>query len=85
MQTGRLSSPTTSLSGNFTNWESCQWNAGGTIRNDDCQSYNGTSQYPATVVNGGTGHEQAARFELRDGDIPFAGRNALRSVNHPPM
>jgi len=62
----------TFASGAFTAWHSCQWNAGGSIRNDNCQTYNGTSDYSATVANGGTGHEQAARFELRDGDIPFS-------------
>lgn len=56
-------------SGAFTNWNSCQW----TGRNDDCQTYNGTSDYSAAVVNDGPGHPHAARFELRDGDSPFGG------------
>lgn len=56
-------------SGAFTNWGSCQW----TGRNDDCQTYNGTSDYSATVVDDGPGHPDAARFELHDGDSPFLG------------
>lgn len=56
-------------SGDFTMWQSCQW----TGRNDDCQSYNGTADYSAAVVDAGPGHPHAARFELRDGDSPFLG------------
>lgn len=59
-------------SGAFTNWGLCQWNAGGSIRNDNCQTYNGTSDYSATVVSDGA-RPHVARFELRDGDIPFSG------------
>lgn len=58
----------------FTSWASCQWKAGAApIRNDNCLSYNGTSEYSATVVDGGPGHPDVARFELRDGDSPFLG------------
>jgi hypothetical protein len=73
------SSPTTSIiansfeTGNFKGWNSCQWNAGGSIRNDNCQTYSGTGEYPATVVNESAEHPQSARFELRNGDIPFGG------------
>jgi hypothetical protein len=60
-------------SGAFTNWGSCQWKAGATTaRNDDCSTYNGTSEYSATVTSDGGAHPHAARFELRDGDIPFS-------------
>lgn len=63
----------TFASGAFTNWASCQWKAGAAAaRNDDCLSYNGTSQYSATVTSDGAGHPHAARFELRDGDVPFS-------------
>src|SRR5690606_22339915 len=44
-----------------------------TGRNDDCQSYDGTSDYSATVVADGAHHPHASRFELRDGDSPFLG------------
>jgi Polysaccharide lyase len=57
--------------GNFKGWNLCQWNAGGSIRNDNCQTYSGTGEYPATVVNESAEHPQSARFELRNGDIPF--------------
>lgn len=61
-------------SGAFTNWGSCQWKAGAAaIRNDDCSTYNGTSEYSAAVASDGGLHTQAARFELRDGDSPFLG------------
>jgi hypothetical protein len=59
--------------GNFKGWNSCQWNAGGSIRNDNCQTYSGTGEYSATVVNESAEHPQSARFELRNGDIPFGG------------
>lgn len=60
-------------SGAFTNWASCQWKAGAAAaRNDDCLSYNGTSEYSATVTSDGGVHTQAARFEVRDGDVPFS-------------
>jgi hypothetical protein len=78
--TSTLSTPTSSPTsvitnsfetGNFKGWNSCQWNAGGSIRNDNCQTYDGTGEYPATVVNESAEHPQSARFELRNGDIPF--------------
>jgi hypothetical protein len=49
----------------------CQWNAGGSIRNDNCETYSGTGEYSASVVNESAEHPQSARFELRNGDIPF--------------
>ncbi len=73
------SSPITSMitnsfeTGNFKGWNLCQWNAGGSIRNDNCQTYSGAGEYPATVVNESAEHPQSARFELRNGDIPFGG------------
>jgi hypothetical protein len=61
-------------SGAFTNWGSCQWKAGAAaVRNDDCSTYNGTSEYSATVASDGGAHPHAARFEVRDGDSPFLG------------
>lgn len=60
-------------SGAFTNWGSCQWKAGAAAaRNDDCSTYNGTSEYSATVTSDGGAHPHAARFEVRDGDVPFS-------------
>lgn len=50
-------------------WSSCQWKD----RNDDCSTYDGESDYPATVVADGPHHPHASRFELRDGDSPFLG------------
>jgi hypothetical protein len=73
------SSPITSTTtnafetGSFKQWNSCQWNAGGSIRNDNCQTYSGTGEYSATVVKESAEHPQSARFELRNGDIPFGG------------
>ena len=71
------SSPITSTitdafeTGNFKGWNLCQWNAGGSIRNDNCETYSGTGEYAATVVNESAEHPKSARFELRNGDIPF--------------
>ena len=71
------SSPITSTitdafeTGNFKGWNLCQWNAGGSIRNDNCETYSGTGEYAATVVNESAAHPKSARFELRNGDIPF--------------
>ena len=57
--------------GDFKRWNLCQWNAGGSIRNDNCETYSGTGEYAATVVNESAAHPKSARFELRNGDIPF--------------
>jgi len=54
--------------GDFTAWNSCQW----TGRNDDCSTYDGTSDYSATVV-AIDGRPHVARWEVRDGDIPPFG------------
>lgn len=57
--------------GNFSKWNSLQWNAGGTIRNGAGTAYSGTGEYPCQVV-AIDGRTSVARFELRDGDIPFS-------------
>jgi hypothetical protein len=82
------SSPITSMitnafeTGNFKGWDSCQWNAGGSIRDDNCQTYSGTGEYSATVVKESAEHPQSARFELRNGDIPF-GRGERAEIARP--
>lgn len=52
--------------GDFSQWDGCQ------MRDyDPCSGQ--TGGYQAAIVNGGPGHETAARFEIRDGDSPFLG------------
>lgn len=57
----------TSYADHFFQWDSCQW----TGRNDDCQSYTSTDYSAAVVAVDGRAH--AARFEVRNGDIPPFG------------
>lgn len=64
----------------FTDWHTCQWQS----RNDDCSTYNGTSEYPATIVTS-DGRPTAARFELRDGDVPPFGGNERTEITAPPI
>lgn len=65
-------------SGDFTAWGGCQWKG----RNDDCQLYNGTSDYSATVVADGD-RPQVARFEVRDGDVPPFGGGERSEITAP--
>lgn len=60
-------------SGNFHKWGQLQWSTSGVVRNGNGSDYSGTGEYSGQVVNAGTGHETAARFELRNGDMPFGG------------
>jgi hypothetical protein len=64
--------------GNFTEFNSCQW----TGRNDDCQTYNGTSDYSATVVAVDS-RPHVARFEVRDGDVPPFGGGERSEIAGP--
>lgn len=59
--------------GNFFKWGQLQWSTSGVVRNGNGADYSGTGEYPCQVVNAGAGHETAARFEIRDGDMPFGG------------
>jgi hypothetical protein len=66
--------------GNFTDFNSCQW----TGRNDDCNTYNGTSDYSATVV-AVDGRPHVARFEVRDGDVPPFGGGERAEIGAPGL
>ncbi len=55
--------------GDFSQWSTCQWRG----FNGDCKDWRPTGNRTAQVLNGGPGHERAARFEVRDGDIPPFG------------
>ena len=65
--------------GDFTQFQSCQW----TGRNDDCQDYDGTSDYSAQVV-ALDGRPHVARFEVRDGDVPPFGGGERSEVAEVP-
>lgn len=65
--------------GNFSEFRSCQWSN----RNDNCQGYNGVDDYSATVVAFG-GRPHAARFEVRDGDIPPFGGSERSEIAEWP-
>ena len=84
------STPTTNVlffedfaAGNFNKWGQLQWQTSGVVRNGDGNLYDGTSDYSGAIVNGGTGHEQAARFELRDGDNPFGSGTERTEISTP--
>lgn len=64
--------------GNFTEFQSCQW----LNRNDGCQSYDGSSDYSATVVELGD-RPDVARFEVRNGDIPPFGGGERAEIADP--
>lgn len=64
--------------GNFTRWNSCQWKG----RNDDCQTYNGTSDYSMTVV-AIDGRDHVMRSEIRDGDVPPFGGQERSEIADP--
>lgn len=65
--------------GSFSEARSCQW----TGRDDNCQGYNGVDDYSASVVAFG-GRPHAARFEVRDGDIPPFGGNERSEIAEWP-
>ena len=69
---------TSFAAGNFTEFNSCQW----TGRNDDCQAYDGTADYSATVV-AAVGRPHVARFEVRDGDVPPFGGGERAEIAAP--
>lgn len=77
-QGGTLVFETSFEPGNFTEFLSCQW----TGRNDDCQAYNGTADYAATVTTL-DGRPHVARFEVRNGDIPPFGGNERAEIAAP--
>ena len=52
--------------GDYDTGDFCQWR---TLQNAGACGYDQT-HYSAEVVDGGGGHPTAARFELRDGDVP---------------
>lgn len=58
--------------GNFNKWNSLQWSTSGVVRNTTGSAYSGTGEYSCELV-AIDGRTNVARFELRDGDIPFAG------------
>lgn len=64
--------------GDFVEFNSCQWVG----RNDNCQTYDGTSDYSATVT-AIDGRPDVARFELRDGDVPPFGGGERTEVAAP--
>jgi hypothetical protein len=64
--------------GDFTEFQSCQW----TGRNDDCQSYNGTADYSASVTSF-DGRPHVYRCEVRNGDIPPFGGNERAEIAEP--
>lgn len=55
--------------GNFAQWSTCQWRG----FNGDCKDWKPTGNYIAQVLADGTSHPTAARFEVRNGDIPPFG------------
>jgi len=64
------SGPRTVFVGNYDSGDFCQWsNIQNAVRNGTACDYD-QSHYSAKVVDGGSGHPTAARFELRDGDVP---------------
>jgi hypothetical protein len=61
---------TTVFAGNYNTGDFCQWsNLQNATQNGIACDYD-QSHYSAKVVDGGSGHPSAARYELRDGDIP---------------
>ncbi|MHA6794626.1 polysaccharide lyase [Pseudonocardia bannensis] len=62
--------------GDFRQWATCQWRN----YNASCARWGQTS-YAATVRNDGPGHETAARFEVRRGDIPPFGGGERAEVS----
>lgn len=67
--------------GNFSKWGFLEWNTGGTIRQTAGTSYSGTGEYSAQIVSI-DGRANVARFELRDGDIPF-GSSERAEISRP--
>lgn len=58
------------FAGHYDTGDLCQWsNLQNVTRNGRACSYD-QSHYSVQVVDGGSGHPSAARFELRDGDVP---------------
>ncbi|MGQ0573030.1 MAG: polysaccharide lyase [Pseudonocardia sp.] len=56
--------------GNYDTGDFCQWgNMQNTTQNGGACGYD-QSHYSAEVADGGGGHPTAARYELRDGDVP---------------
>lgn len=55
--------------GDFSQWSTCQWKG----YNGDCATWPATGNRIAQILDGGAGHTTAARFEIRDGDIPPFG------------
>lgn len=71
----------TFATGNFAKWGWLEWNTGEGIRQSGGSAYSGTGEYPAQVV-AIDGRPDVARFELRDGDIPF-GSSERAEISHP--
>lgn len=67
--------------GNFSKWGFLEWNSGGTIRQSGGSAYSGTGEYSGQIV-AVDGRAQVARFELRDGDIPFSTTERAE-MSHP--
>lgn len=60
----------TVFTGNYNSGDFCQWtNLQNVTQNGPACSYDQT-HYSAKVADGGAGHPTAARYELRDGDVP---------------
>jgi len=56
--------------GNYNSGDFCQWsNLQNATQNGSACGYD-QSHYSAKVADGGLGHPTAARYELRDGDVP---------------
>lgn len=65
--------------GDFTEFSSCQW----TGRNDNCSTYDGASDYSATVV-AIDGRPDVFRCEVRNGDVPPFGGGERSEIAEAP-
>ncbi|MCP3803228.1 polysaccharide lyase [Allokutzneria sp. A3M-2-11 16] len=62
--------------GNFGQWSTCQWRG----YNSSCKDWK-QGPYMAKIADGGPGHATAARFEVRDGDVPPFGGGERSEVS----
>ncbi|MCP3801970.1 polysaccharide lyase [Allokutzneria sp. A3M-2-11 16] len=62
--------------GDFGQWGTCQWRG----YNSSCKNWK-QGPHMARITDGGTGHATAARFEVRDGDVPPFGGGERSEVS----